>query len=85
MIDEIYERVRRIAVYVSESGATVREASKKFGISKSTVHKDLSVRLKYIDGRLYRETQKILAKNRAERHLRGGNATKAKYAKKERC
>lgn len=82
MFDEICERVKQVALYVSESGATVREASKLFGISKSTVHKDLSVRLKYIDGELYKKTQKVLAKNRAERHLRGGNATKEKYAKK---
>lgn len=84
MIDEICDRVKIVAEYVSTSGATVREASKKFGISKSTVHKDLSVRLKYIDGELYAKTQKVLAKNRAERHIRGGNATKEKY-KKERC
>jgi putative DeoR family transcriptional regulator (stage III sporulation protein D) len=85
MIDEISERVKRTAEYVSASGATVRAAAEKFGVSKSTVHKDLSVRLKYIDGELFGEIQTILAKNRAERHIRGGNATKEKYAnKKER-
>ena len=85
MIDEISERVKRIAEYVSVSGATVRTAAEKFGVSKSTVHKDLTVRLKYIDGELHKAIESVLAKNRAERHIRGGNATKEKYAcKKER-
>jgi putative DeoR family transcriptional regulator (stage III sporulation protein D) len=85
MIDEISERVRSIAEHVSLSGETVRATAERFGVSKSTVHKDLAVRLKYIDGELYGKTQLILAKNRAERHIRGGNATKEKYSsKKER-
>lgn len=77
--DGIEERAKAIAEYVAVTGATVRCAAEKFGISKSTVHKDLSVRLKYIDGELYEKTSKILAVNRAERHIRGGMATKRKY------
>ena len=77
--DEIDERVIKIAEYVAVTGATVRSAAQKFGVSKSTVHKDLASRLKYIDGVLFAKVSEILAKNRAERHIRGGAATKKKY------
>lgn len=77
--DEMETRVLEIAEYVAETGVTVRAAADRFGISKSTVHKDLSVRLKYIDGELYEKVAKIMATNRAERHIRGGMATKRKY------
>lgn len=80
--DEIEQRVCEIAEYVAKTGATVRHAAKKYGVSKSTVHKDLTDRLKQIDPKLFRKVAKVLAKNRAERHLRGGAATKMKYKSK---
>jgi putative DeoR family transcriptional regulator (stage III sporulation protein D) len=76
---DIDERVREIAEYVSRTQSTVRAAAKHFGVSKSTVHKDLTDRLKRCDAVLYKKICKILEKNRAERHLRGGMATKRKY------
>lgn len=77
--DAIDERVNEIAEYVAATGATVRETAKLFGISKSTVHKDLTERLKNVAPALYDDVQKVLAKNRAERHIRGGMATQKKY------
>ena len=77
--DEIILRVREIGEYIAATGATVRAAAKRFGISKSTVHKDMAVRLKKIDGELYKKVADILAFNRSERHIRGGMATKKKY------
>ncbi len=77
--DEIETRVAEIAEYVAATGATVRATAEKFGVSKSTVHKDLTERLKRIDSELFARVSEILAKNRAERHLRGGYATKRKY------
>lgn len=77
--DEIETRVAEIAEYVASTGITVRAAAERFGVSKSTVHKDLTERLKRIDGELFARVSEILAKNRAERHLRGGYATKRKY------
>ena len=79
MSDTIEERVCELAVYMIETGATVRGAAQKFGISKSTVHKDLSQRLPQYDLRLYRQVRAILDKNRQERHIRGGLATRQKY------
>ena len=73
------ERCVQEALYVIKHKATVRETAKAFGVSKSTVHKDLASRLKYIDGVLFAKVSEILAKNRAERHIRGGAATKKKY------
>lgn len=78
---DIDERVKEIALYVADTGATVRTAAKRFGISKSTVHKDLADRLKYIDSELFTVVGAILEKNRAERHLRGGEATRKKFKK----
>ncbi len=70
-----------IARYIIESEATVRQAAKKFGVSKSTVHKDVSDRLQYISPVLAKEVRKVLDVNKAERHIRGGQATKEKYLK----
>ena len=63
-----------------EEGATVRQAAKKFGISKSTVHKDVTERLEQVNASLARDARKVLDINKSERHIRGGQATKAKYA-----
>lgn len=75
----IRERSELIAEYVIETGATVRAAAIRFGISKSTVHKDLTYKLKYINPRLYTSVKEILELNKSERHLRGGEATRKKY------
>ena len=77
------ERAEVLAEYVIETGATVRACAARFGISKSTVHKDLSVKLKYVNARLYSQVKKILEFNKSERHLRGGEATRKKYKKLE--
>lgn len=77
------DRAMRLGEYIVENGATVRSAAKKFGVSKSTVHKDVSQRLKYIDRTLYREVRDVLDTNKAQRHIRGGLATKRKYEGKE--
>lgn len=68
-----------LAEYIIENNATVRAAAKKFGISKSTVHKDLTEKLPIISPQLYPEVKKIMEKNKQERHIRGGMATKHKY------
>jgi sporulation transcriptional regulator SpoIIID len=75
----IEERVCELAEYIIEHKATVRSAAKQFGISKSTVHKDLSERLRDINRSLYIQVKKILDHNKAERHIRGGMATRRKY------
>ena len=79
MTDTIEERACALAVYIIETGATVRSAAKHFGISKSTVHKDLSQRLPQYNKTLYQQVRKILNLNKAERHIRGGLATRQKY------
>ncbi len=76
----IEERAVELAHYIINSKDTVRGAASKFGISKSTVHKDLSERLLKINPILAKEVRKILDKNKAERHIRGGMATKLKYS-----
>ncbi len=73
------ERARDLALYIIENRATVRSAARKFGISKSTVHKDLSERLPAINHSLYDQVKAILDENKAERHIRGGIATRRKY------
>lgn len=73
------ERAEVLANYVIETGATVRAAAIHFGISKSTVHKDLTYKLRYSNPSLYKQVKKILELNKAERHLRGGEATRKKY------
>jgi putative DeoR family transcriptional regulator, stage III sporulation protein D len=77
--DYIEERTLEIANYIIETKATVREAAKVFKVSKSTVHKDVSERLPKLNPIVYEEVRKILEKNKAERHIRGGFATKMKY------
>ena len=78
----IEERCVELAHYIIESKDTVRGAAKKFGISKSTVHKDVSERLKKVNPSLAKQVRKILDENKAERHIRGGMATKLKYSHK---
>lgn len=76
----IEERAIEAAKFIINSNATVRETAKKFGISKSTVHKDVTERLEKINPKLAIEARKVLELNKAERHLRGGLATKEKYS-----
>lgn len=83
MADTIEERACQLAIYIIETGATVRGAAQHFGISKSTVHKDLSQRLPYINKNLYLQVRKVLDINKAQRHIRGGMATKNKYLQKK--
>lgn len=78
----IEERAVKLAQYIIDSKDTVRGAAKKFGVSKSTVHKDVSERLLKINPILAHEVRNILDENKAERHIRGGMATKMKYMKK---
>ncbi|MBQ8833692.1 MAG: sporulation transcriptional regulator SpoIIID [Oscillospiraceae bacterium] len=79
MTDTIQKRACELAVYMIETGATVRAAARKFGISKSTVHKDLSQRLEHYDAALYQQVRQVLDLNKQERHIRGGMATRRKY------
>ena len=76
---DIEERAKILAVYIIETGSTVRQTAKKFNISKSTVHKDIAERLEKINPSLASEAKKVLEVNKAERHIRGGLATKIKY------
>ena len=75
----IEERAVKLAQYIIENRATVRAAAAKFGISKSTVHKDLSERLPRLNRPLYLQVKAVLEENKAERHIRGGIATRRKY------
>jgi putative DeoR family transcriptional regulator (stage III sporulation protein D) len=77
--DYIEERAMEIANYIIDTNATVREAARVFKVSKSTVHKDVSERLPKINPGIANEVKKILDKNKAERHIRGGKATRMKY------
>ena len=79
MWDYIEERVIKCAEYIVTTGCTVRACSAHFSISKSTVHKDVSERLQYIDIDLYEKVRKVLNFNLSERHIRGGIATREKY------
>ena len=81
MHDTIEKRACALAVYMIETGATVRTAAQHFGISKSTVHKDLSQRLPQYNRILYEEVRNVLEINKQERHIRGGIATQRKYKK----
>ena len=76
------ERACALAAYIIENRATVRAAAKKFGVSKSTVHKDVAVRLRMLQPELFRQVRAVLACNKAERHLRGGAATRRKYSRR---
>ena len=78
--DYINKRTTDLAKYIVENKATVRQAAKVFSVSKSTVHKDVTQRLKYINFPLYKELKKHLESNKSVRHLRGGEATRLKYA-----
>jgi len=78
-VNVIDDRATKLGEFIVENKCTVRRAAKQFGVSKSTVHKDVSQRLKYIDTGLYRDVKNILAINKAQRHIRGGLATKKKY------
>ena len=79
MLETTENRACQLAVYVIETGATVRAAAQHFGISKSTVHKDLSQRLKQYNYSLYLQVRQILDLNKQQRHIRGGMATRKKY------
>lgn len=75
------KRAVELGEYIIENGATVRKTAKVFGVSKSTVHMDVSNRLQRINPTLYRQVREVLDTNKSERHIRGGIATKEKYAK----
>lgn len=77
----VEQRAVELAEYIVKNKATVRDTAKRFGISKSTVHMDVSQRLKKLDPPLYFEVRKVLDINKAERHIRGGMATKQKFLK----
>lgn len=81
LTDDMEKRACDLAVYIIENRTTIRAAAKQFGISKSTVHKDLTLRLRRCDAGLYRQVKQIMEVNKAERHIRGGLATKLKYQK----
>lgn len=84
MKDYIEERAVEIAGYIIETKATVRQTAKRFGVSKSTVHKDVTERLLQINPSLAHDARKILDVNKQERHIRGGLATREKYLQMER-
>ena len=79
MKDYIEERAVEIAYYIIEHEATVRQTAKQFGVSKSTIHKDVTDRLLAINPALAKEARKVLDRNKSERHIRGGLATREKY------
>ena len=79
MSDDLEQRACELAVYMIENRATVRAAAKHFGISKSTVHKDLTERLESVNKILYLQVKEVLDVNKAQRHIRGGIATRKKY------
>ena len=83
MKELIVQRTLNEARYILQHKCTVRDAAKIFFISKSTLHKDVTVRLRYVDKRMYAEVKKVLDFNLAQRHLRGGNATKKMYENKK--
>ncbi len=84
MKEYIEERAEILARYIIENCATVRQTAKHFNVSKSTVHKDVKTRLPDINKRLYKMVKGVLEKNKSERHLRGGQATKEKYSEMKR-
>lgn len=81
MRTHIEERAVIVAKYILEKNTTVRQTAKTFGVSKSTIHKDVTERLEEINPNLAKEVKKVLDKNKSERHIRGGMATKMKYEK----
>ncbi len=84
MWDYIEQRVLKCAEYIVTTGCTVRACSAHFSISKSTVHKDVSERLRYIDADLFERVREVLDVNLSERHIRGGLATREKYVEKSK-
>ena len=84
MRESVEERPVILGKYIVDTGATVRVCAKRYGISKSTVHKDVSDRLKGLDEELYYKVKKVLEINKAERHIRGGIATKNRYLNKNK-
>ena len=84
MYNDIEERVKKVATYIIETGSTVRQTAKIFNISKSTIHKDITQRLEEINPSLAIEAKKVLEKNKEDRHIRGGMATKLKYEAKKK-
>ena len=85
MRSHIEERAIVVAKYILEKNTTVRQTAKTFGVSKSTIHKDVTERLEEINPTLAKEVKMVLEKNKSERHIRGGMATKLKYEKETRC
>ena len=83
MFNDYDERAIELGRYITESKSTVRAAAKKFGVSKSTVHSDITTKLKRIDPTLYGEVRKVLDINKEERHIRGGIATREKYKREK--
>lgn len=84
MKSHIEQRAITIAKYILEKNTTVRQTAKKFGVSKSTVHKDVTERLEEIHPLLAKKVKTVLEKNKSERHIRGGMATKLKYQKQKK-
>lgn len=84
MWEHIGERAKKCGEYIAATGCTVRTCAAHFGVSKSTVHKDVTERLPYLDPTLFKKVQKVLGKNLSERHIRGGSATKRKYELRRR-
>ena len=81
MKQSVDDRAAMLGEYIVKNKATVRHAARKFGVSKSTVHKDVAERLRHVNLGLYKEVRDVLAQNKAQRHIRGGMATKRKYEK----
>ncbi len=81
---DIYSRTKQLAIYIIVNNSTIRATAKEFGMAKSTVHYDVSRRLKKIDYTLFLQVKKVLDKNFDEKHIRGGMSTKLKYLKKKR-
>ena len=79
MKENLDERAEELALYLIENRTTVRAAAKKYGVSKSTVHKDISERLPQVNRTLYLQVKEVLDENKAQRHIRGGLATRKKY------
>lgn len=84
MYRDIDARVIKEAEYVIRENATVRRVASVFGVSKSTVHHDVTIKLRYVDERLFKRVKRILNANLSERHIRGGMATRSKYLKNKR-
>ena len=82
MREDVHLRVMRAAEHILETGATVRACAREFGVSKTTIHKDVTERLKQIDSELAARTQQVLERNKRERHIRGGRATREKFLRR---